>query len=55
MSPFEHVAHPDPVIVRDENDLPCFPSNFRGWFQLRKSFQHESDFGKALSDREASS
>lgn len=38
MSPFEHVA--TPLL-----DGTQWSGNFRGWFQYRKSFMHESNFG----------
>lgn len=38
MSPFEHVATPDPT--------GAWHGNFRGWIQYRKTIKHEDDYSK---------
>lgn len=43
MSPFEHVAHP--TLYK------AICANFKGWTQLRKSFQNESDYGLVLEQK----
>lgn len=43
MSPFEHQAR---YML-----IPRRSGNFRGWYQFRKMFKHESNFGKIQEDR----
>jgi len=63
LSPFEHVARP--IIDIDEGAAVSghdpsgggrqhmFFGNFRGWFQFRKEFLHEDNFGNLIIKTEA--
>jgi hypothetical protein len=45
MSPLEHVARPYDEWGR-EGSGTAFCGNFKGWYQLRKSYPHEDDFSR---------